>query len=83
MLRSSSRTGRSIIHSQIFQMRKTEERILVDRFQVVGCEEAAERYYFTVPAHQLDTVIPHLQLYSNTKTDFTREKPCYLMIGIP
>lgn len=31
------------VYLQVLQMRKTEERFLVYRFQVVGCEEAVER----------------------------------------
>lgn len=56
-------------------MRKTEERILVDRFQVVGCEEAAERYYFTVPAHQLDTKLSsHMRSFILTQKQTLLEK---------
>lgn len=31
------------VYLQVLQMRKTEERVFVYRFQVVGCEEAVER----------------------------------------
>lgn len=32
------------VHSQIFEMRKTEESVLVYRLQVIGGEEAAQTW---------------------------------------